>query len=618
MAHVTKDANNREDFLIQEYGYDDHFHEHHHGDKYQSNFISTYIFSQDHKMIAKQFLITGIIWAIIGASMSIIFRMQLGFPDESMAWIKPLLGKWITVDAEGFGTLSQDFYYALVTLHGTIIVFFVLTAGLSGTFSNLLIPLQLGARDMASPFLNMLSYWFFFFAGVVMLSSLFVSTGPFAGGWVAYPPLSALPQASMGSGVGMTLWLVSLVLFVVSVLLGGINYITTVLNLRTKGMGMWRMPLTIWSFFLTAIIALLSFPVVASGFFLLMLDRGMGTSFYLSEIFINGQVLDQVGGSPILYQHLFWFLGHPEVYIIILPAMGLSSEVLSVHSRKPIFGYKAMVYSMMAIGFLSFLVWAHHMFMSGINPFIANFFVIFTLIIAVPSAVKVFNWITTLYGGNIRFNSASMYAIGFVSMFISGGLTGLHLGNSAIDIQMHDTYFVVAHFHIVMGVAAFFGMFAGIYHWYPKMFGRFMNETLGKIHFWVTMVGAYCIFGPMHYLGIAGVARRYYRFDTFQTFSHFGDLNAFITIAAIITFSAQLLFVVNFFYSIWRGRKVTSKNPWGATTLEWTTPIRPGHGNWPGKLPTVQRWAYDYYTKEDGTDFTSQIEPLGENEKDIH
>ncbi len=616
---VTKTSElDRSDFLIQEYGYDDHFHDHHHGDKYQSNFISTYIFSQDHKMIAKQFLITGMIWAIIGAAMSLIFRMQLGFPEESMAWIRPLLGKWITINAEGFGTLSQDFYYSLVTLHGTIIVFFVLTAGLSGTFSNLLIPLQIGARDMASPFLNMLSYWFFFLAGAVMLSSLFVSTGPFAGGWVAYPPLSALPQASMGSGVGMTLWLVSLVLFVVSVLLGGINYITTVLNLRTKGMGMWRMPLTIWSFFLTAIIGLLSFPVLASGFFLLMLDRGLGTSFYLSEIFINGQVLDQVGGSPILYQHLFWFLGHPEVYIIILPAMGLTSEVLSVHSRKPIFGYKAMVYSMMAIGFLSFIVWAHHMFMSGVNPFIANFFVIFTLIIAVPSAVKVFNWITTLYGGNIRFNSASMYAIGFVSMFISGGLTGIFLGNSAIDIQMHDTYFVVAHFHIVMGVAAFFGMFAGVYHWFPKMYGRFMNETLGKIHFWGTLVGAYAVFGPMHYLGVAGVARRYYSFDVFQTFGHFDGMNKFITIAAIVTFVFQIIFVVNFFYSIWRGKKVTTKNPWQAPTLEWTTPIRPGHGNWPGKLPTVQRWAYDYYSDEEGKDFTEQTEPLKDDEKSVH
>ncbi|MCP4154126.1 MAG: cytochrome c oxidase subunit I, partial [bacterium] len=315
-------------------------------------------------------------------------------------------------------------YYALVTMHGTIIVFFVLTAGLSGTFSNLLIPLQIGARDMASPFLNMLSYWFFFMAGVIMFLSLFLSTGPFSGGWTAYPPLSLLPQASTGSGAGMTLWVLSLVFFVVSVLLGGVNYITTVLNLRTKGMNMWRLPLTIWTFFVTAIIGLLSFPVLVSGFLLVMFDRSMGTSFYLNEIFIGGQALDHVGGSPILYQHLFWFLGHPEVYIIILPAMGIVSEVLSVHARKPIFGYKAMVYSILAIAFLSFIVWAHHMFMSGVNPFISNFFVIFTLIIAVPSAVKVFNWIATLYGGNIRFNSASLFSIGFVSMFISGGLTG--------------------------------------------------------------------------------------------------------------------------------------------------------------------------------------------------
>ena len=613
---VTKPEVHEDDLLIEEYGYDDHFHEHHHGDKYQSNFITTYIFSQDHKMIAKQFLITGMFWAIIGAAMSLIFRLQLGFPEENMAWIKPLLGKWITVNDAGVGSLAPEFYYALVTMHGTILVFFVLTAGLSGTFSNLLIPLQVGARDMASPFLNMLSYWFFFLSGTIMFLSLFLNTGPFAGGWTAYPPLSALPQASSGSGAGMTLWLVSLVFFVVSVLLGGINYITTVLNLRTKGMTMWRMPLTIWAFFVTAILGLLSFPVLVSAFLLVMFDRGLGTSFFLSEIFIGGQALDHVGGSPVLYQHLFWFLGHPEVYIIILPAMGLVSEVLSVHARKPIFGYKAMVYSILAIGFLSFIVWAHHMFMSGVNPFISNFFVIFTLIIAVPSAVKVFNWIATLYGGNIRFTAASLYAIGFVSMFISGGLTGIFLGNSAIDIQLHDTYFVVAHFHIVMGVAAFFGMFAGIYHWYPKMFGRFMNETLGKIHFWGTIIGAYAVFWPMHYLGMAGVPRRYYRFDSFAAFGQFDAMNQFITIAAIVTFGFQLLFVINFFYSIWKGKKMTSRNPWGATTLEWTTPINAGHGNWPGKLPTVQRWAYDY--GKDGQEFIPQIQPLGKDEKESH
>jgi cytochrome c oxidase subunit I len=613
MAHVANHPMTQEEELIEKLGYDDHFHDHHEGDRYQSNFINTYVFSMDHKIIAKQFLITGMIWALIGAGMSLIFRLQLGFPEESMAWLKPLLGKWIIINAEtGMGTLSQDFYYALVTMHGTILVFFVLTAGLSGTFSNLLIPLQLGARDMASPFLNMLSYWFFFMSGMIMMFSLFVSTGPFSGGWTAYPPLSALPQASSGSGAGMTLWLLSLVFFVVSVLLGGINYITTVLNLRTKGMTMWRMPLTIWAFFVTAIIGLLSFPVLVSGFLLLMFDRGMGTSFYLSEIYVGGQALDHVGGSPILYQHLFWFLGHPEVYIIILPAMGLVSEVLSVHARKPIFGYKAMVLSILAIAFLSFIVWAHHMFMSGVNPFISNFFVVFTLIIAVPSAVKVFNWISTIYASNFRFTAASMFAIGFVSMFISGGLTGIFLGNSAIDIQQHDTYFVVAHFHIVMGVAAFFGMFAGIYNWFPKMYGRFMNETLGKIHFWGTMIGAYAIFWPMHYIGMAGVPRRYYRFDTFASFSHFDDLNKFITVAAIATFAFQVLFVVNFFYSIWKGKKMTTLNPWGASTLEWTTGIKPGHGNWAGKIPTVHRWPYDY--GKDGKEFISQITPMEEGE----
>jgi cytochrome c oxidase subunit I len=525
-----------EEALIKE-GFDDHFHEHHHGDKYQTNFITHYIFSQDHKMIARQFLITGMFWGLVGAFMSVIFRLQLGFPEESLAWLKPLLGKWIIVNAEGIGTLAPEFYYALVTMHGTILVFFVLTAGLSGTFSNLLIPFQLGARDMASPLLNMFSYWFFFLAGVVMFLSLFLNTGPFSGGWTAYPPLSILPQASSGSAGGMTLWTLSLVLFVVSVLLGGVNYITTVLNLRTKGMNMWRMPLTIWSFFITAILGLLSFPVVAAAFFLVIFDRSLGTSFFLSEIFIGGQALENVGGSPILYQHLFWFLGHPEVYIIILPAMGLVSEVLSVHSRKPIFGYKAMVFSMLAIGFLSFIVWAHHMFMSGVNPFLSNFFVVFTLIIAVPSAVKVFNWIGTIYRGNIRFNTPMLFAIGFVSMFISGGLTGIFLGNSTLDIQLHDTYFVVAHFHIVMGVAAFFGMFAGVYHWFPRMFGRFMNETMGQIHFWGTIIAAYLIFWPMHYLGMAGVPRRYYSFDNFDAFSMFGDMNKFITVAAILSFA---------------------------------------------------------------------------------
>jgi cytochrome c oxidase subunit 1 len=615
MAHVNTVAETLEDKLTQELGYDDHFHEHHHGDKFQSNFLTTYIFSTDHKIIGRQFLITGIFWAFIGAAMSIVFRLQLGFPEADMAWLRPILGKWIMVNEAGIGKLDPEFYYALVTMHGTILVFFVLTAGLSGTFANLLIPLQVGARDMASPLLNALSYWFFFLAGVVMFLSLFLSTGPFSGGWTAYPPLSALPQASDGSGAGMTMWIVSMALFVVSSLLGGINYITTILNLRTKGMSLWRMPLPMWAIFVTAILGVLSFPVLLSGVLLLMFDRSLGTSFYLSEIVVGGEILDRIGGSPILFQHLFWFLGHPEVYIIILPAMGIVSEVLSVHSRKPIFGYTAMVYSILAIGFLAFIVWAHHMFMAGVNPFISNFFVIFTLIIAVPSAVKVFNWIGTIYGSNFRFTAASLFGVGFVSMFISGGLTGIFLGNSAIDIALHDTYFVVAHFHIVMGVAAFFGMFAGVYHWFPKMFGRFMNETLGKIHFWGTLVGAYAIFWPMHYTGMAGVPRRYYDGGaSFDAFRHFESLNQFITIAAIFVFFLQIVFIVNFFYSIFSGKKMTEKNPWGANSLEWTTPINVGHGNWPGKIPTVQRWAYDY--GKGGEEFIPQYVPLKEGEHD--
>ncbi len=359
-------------------------------------------------MIAKQYLLTGILWAFIGGLLSVIFRLQLGFPDMNMSFLKPLLGGWITET----GSLDAEFYLALVTMHGTIMVFFVLTAGLSGTFSNYLIPLQIGARDMASGFMNMLSYWFFFLASVIMFYSLFIETGPAAGGWVVYPPLSALPQAIQGSGLGMTLWLVSMTFFIASSLMGGINYITTVINLRTKGMSFARLPLTIWAFFLTAVIGLLSFPVLFSAALLLIFDRSFGTSFYLSEIFINGEALPNVGGSPILYQHLFWFLGHPEVYIVLLPALGITSEVIATNARKPIFGYRAMIGSMLAITILSFVVWAHHMFVSGLNPFLGSIFMFLTLIIAVPSAVKVFNYLTTLWKGNLRFTTAMMFSIG--------------------------------------------------------------------------------------------------------------------------------------------------------------------------------------------------------------
>lgn len=584
--------------------HDDHGHEeeHHHG-----NFITTYIFSTDHKMISKQYLVTGILWAFIGGLLSVLFRLQLGFPEINMTFLKPLLGDWITQT----GTLDPNFYLAMVTMHGTIMVFFVLTAGLSGTFSNFLIPLQIGARDMASGFMNMLSYWFFFVASVLMFASLFLETGPASGGWTIYPPLSALPQAMPGSGAGMTLWLFSMAIFIASQLLAGINFISTVINLRTTGMSFSKLPLTIWALFLTAVLGLLSFPVLFAAVLLLVFDRSFGTSFYLSEIFIGGEALPNVGGSPILFQHLFWFLGHPEVYIVILPAFGITSEIIATNARKPIFGYRAMVGSLIGITILSFVVWAHHMFVSGLNPFLGSIFMFLTLIIAVPSAVKVFNYLTTLWKGNIVFTTAMLFAIGFVSVFIAGGITGIFLGNSAIDIQLHDTYFVIAHFHLVMGSASFFGLMAGVYHWFPKMFGRMMDSTLGYIHFWATFIGVYLVFFPLHYIGIAGFPRRYYSFSTFDGFQAFVDLNMFVSIAAILTFGAQLVFAFNFFYSMFRGR-LAPANPWGSNTLEWTTPRFPGHGNWPGAIPYVYRWPYDYSKPGAKQDFIPQHIPFAE------
>ncbi len=591
----------------ESHGHDDHGHHEHH-----DTFLTKYIFSQDHKMIAKQFLITGMVWAVLGGFMSVLFRLQLGYPDSSFPWLESILGKW----AKG-GQITPQAYYALVTTHGTVLVFFVLTAGLSGTFANFLIPLQIGARDMASPFMNMLSYWFFFTASIIMLSSLFVETGPFSGGWTAYPPLSALHDASPGSKSGMDLWIISMALFVVSSLLGGLNYIATILNMRTKGMSMTRLPLTIWALFFTAVLGVLSFPVLLSGLILLIFDRNFSTSFYLSDIYVNGVgALSNEGGSAILYQHLFWFLGHPEVYIILLPAMGMVSEIISVNSRKPIFGYMAMLGSLFSIAILAFLVWAHHMFVTGLNPFLGSVFVLLTLLIAIPSGIKVFNWLTTLWRGNIRFTPGMLFAIGFVSLFISGGLTGIWLGNAALDIYLHDSYFVVAHFHIVMGVASMFGMFAGVYHWFPKMYGRYLNNSLGYLHFWITIAGAYMIFWPMHYQGLAGMPRRYFDFSIWESFKQFADLNRFISTVAMIVFATQILFLINFFYSIFKGRKVTVLNPWESNTLEWTTPIRPGHGNWPGEIPEVHRWPYDY--SKDGHDFIPQTTPVGEDESGTH
>lgn len=587
----------------------EHVHHAHHG---KPDFWTHYVFSQDHKMISKQFLITAMVMATVGMMMSIFFRLQLGWPGESFGILETFLGKW----AEG-GVLDPNMYLALVTIHGTIMVFMVLTGGLSGTFANLLIPLQIGARDMASGFLNMLSFWFFAASSVVMLASLFVETGPASAGWTIYPPLSALPQAIPGSGMGMTLWLVSITLFIISSLLGGLNYIVTIINLRTKGMGMGRLPLTVWALLITAILGVLSFPVLLSAALLLVFDRSFGTSFYLSDIFISGQALEHTGGSPILFQHLFWFLGHPEVYIIIMPAFGISSEVISTMSRKPIFGYKAMVGSMLAIAFLSFIVWGHHMFITGMNPFLGSVFTFTTLLVAIPSAVKVFNYLTTLWKGNIVYSPALLFAIGMVSTFITGGLTGIILGDSALDINVHDTYFVVAHFHIVMGASAILAMFAGVYHWFPKMYGKMMNKKLGYTHFWLTIVSIYGVFFPMHFLGLAGIPRRYYDNTAFPIFDGLQDINEMISIFAIFGAIAQAVFFFNFFYSIYRGPKA-SQNPWQSNALEWTTPVEAIHGNWPGPIPTVYRWAYDYSRPDKDVDFVPQNVPPTPDEREIH
>jgi cytochrome c oxidase subunit 1 len=461
----------------------------------------------------------------------------------------------------------------------------------------------------------MLSYWFFFAATVVLLISLFVQTGPASAGWTIYPPLSAVAESIPGSGLGQDLWLISMTLFVVSSLLGGLNYIVTVLNLRTKGMSMSRLPLTIWAIFITAILGVLSFPVLLSACLLLVFDRTFGTSFYLSDIIIGGEALHNTGGSPILFEHLFWFLGHPEVYIILLPALGIVSEVMSVNSRKPIFGYKAMVLALIAIAFLSFIVWGHHMFITGMDPFLGSVFTFTTLLIAIPSAVKVFNYLATLWKASIRFTPAMLFAIGFVSTFITGGLTGLILGDSALDINVHDTYFVVGHFHIVMGLSAIYGMFAGVYHWFPKMYGRMMNKKLGYLHFWVTFICAYGVFFPMHFLGLAGLPRRYYTNSAFPMFDELTDINQLITTFAIVGGLIQFIFVFNFFYSIFKGTKAT-KNPWESNTLEWTTPIERIHGNWHGEIPTVHRWPYDYSKPGAEKDFIPQTEPLTEGEEE--
>ncbi|MGH2404075.1 MAG: cytochrome c oxidase subunit I [bacterium] len=575
-------------------------HEHH------LSFVQRYIFSQDHKIIGIQYMMTSFVMALIGGFLAMLIRMQLGWPGAKWFWAQALFPGGFTAS----GVMKPDFYLAVVTMHGTIMVFFVLTTILSGGFGNFLIPLQIGARDMAFPWLNMMSYWLYPPAIVILLGSFLVAGGAAGGGWTAYPPLSAVPGAAPGSGLGQTLWLISLAILIVAFLFGSLNYITTILNMRARGMTMMRMPLTIWGLFVTAILMLLSFPVLFAAVILLLFDRLAGTSFYIpSGLVVGGQLLTHTGGNPLMWQHLFWFLGHPEVYVLILPPMGIVSEVLATHGRKPIFGYPFMVGSICAIAILSFLVWGHHMYTSGMHPLVGMAFMVTTLVIAVPSAVKVFNWLATLWRARIRFTAAMLFAIGFVSLFVTGGLTGIFLGSPAQDIYLQDTFFVVAHFHFVMASAALFGVFAGTYHWFPKMFGRMMNERLGRIHFWVTFVGIYATFFPMHFVGIAGMMRRIYSTAIYAHLKDVGPLNSFISIAAVGLGVAQLIFAYNFLHSLFRGPKA-ERNPWRATTLEWQADSPPPHGNWGSHLPEVHRWPYDYSVPGAEEDYIPQTVPL--------
>ncbi len=558
-----------------------------------SGFIRKYIFSLDHKVIGLQYYFLALTAVFVGMFLSLLMRIHLVWPTANL----PL-----------YGEIKPETYLALLTMHGTIMVFFVLTTAPQGGFGNYMLPIQIGAPDMAFPVLNMLSFWTTFIAFCVMLSAFFVTGGAPIAGWTNYATLSALPSAGPGLQLGEDLWVTSIALFCVASLMGALNFITTTLDLRAKGMSLFRLPLTVWSWLITAILGLLAFGVLLSAGILLLLDRNLGTSFYVPLVVVNGQVMGHKGGSPLLWQHLFWFFGHPEVYIAILPGMGVASQVLSTFSRKPIFGYKAMVYAIMAIGVLGFVVWGHHMFMSGMSPYSAFAFSIMTMAIGVPSAIKTFNWLGTLYHARIRFHSPMLFAIGFVSLFVSGGLSGPFLAQPVLDIPLHDTYFVPAHFHLIMGVAAIFGIFAATYYWFPKMFGRMMNEPMAQIHFWFSLIGTYAIFMPMHYLGLAGHPRRYSQLTELAYLHPLMPLQKFITYAAFVTIAAQFVFVFNLFWSMFKGPKA-SDNPWEATTLEWTTTTPPPHDNFAGHTPVVYHGPYEYGVPGAEKDYIMQNDP---------
>ncbi|PWC52416.1 cbb3-type cytochrome c oxidase subunit I [Azospirillum sp. TSO22-1] len=567
--------------------------EHAHGEQglhEPKSFLTRYIWSQDHKVIAIQYSITAIAVGLIALVLSWLMRMQIGFPS-SLAFI------------------DQDRYLQFVTMHGMIMVIYLLTALFLGGFGNYLIPLMIGARDMVFPYVNMLSYWTYLLSVLVLVASFFVPGGPTGAGWTLYPPQAILP-GTPGQEWGIILMLVSLVIFVAAFTMGGLNYVTTVLQARTRGMTMMRLPLTVWSIFTSTILGLLAFPALFVSGVMMLLDRVLTTSFFMPTVVSMGQQLDHAGGSPLLFQHLFWFFGHPEVYIVALPAFGVVSDLISTHARKNIFGYRMMVWAILAIGVLSFIVWAHHMYVSGMNPYFGFFFATTTLIIAVPTAIKVYNWVLTLWEGDIHLTVPMLFALAFILTFVAGGMSGLFLGNVVVDVPLSDTYFVVAHFHMVMGVAPVLAVFGGMYHWYPKVTGRLLNDTLGKIHFWVTFLGTYAIYFPMHYLGFVGMPRRYYDLSGISAIPHSAQtLNAFITVVALVVGAAQALFLLNLVWSAFRGKPAGS-NPWRATTLEWQTPeTPPGHGNWGPRQPIVYRWAYDYSVPGAPEDFLPQNHP---------
>ena len=560
-------------------------------------FIRKYIFSLDHKVIGIQYILLALAAVFVGMFLSLLMRLHLVWPNAKLPFSD---------------VMTPEQYLALMTMHGTIMVFFVLTTAPQSGFGNYFLPIQIGAADMAFPTLNMLSFWFTFVSFAVMMAAFFVVGGAPISGWTAYPPLSAVGEiAGPGLGWGQSLWVISIAIFCGASLMGALNFITTTLDLRAKGMSLMRMPLTCWAWFVTAILALLGFAVLLAAGILLLLDRHAGTSFFVpGGLVITEKLIPHKGGSPLLWQHLFWFFGHPEVYIAILPGMGITSHILSTFARKPIFGYRAMVYAIFAIALLGLSVWGHHMFTSGMSPYSAFAFSLLTMSIGVPSAIKTFNWIGTLWGGQIRFTTPMLFAIGFVSLFVSGGLSGIFLAQPAVDLPLHDTYFVVGHFHLIMGVAAIFGMFGATYYWFSKMFGRQMSEFLGKLHFWPTFIGVYCIFMPMHFIGLAGHERRYPDTTAVQYLAALQPVHLFMTIAAIVTIAAQFIFVFNFFWSLWRGKKA-EVNPWEATTLEWTVPSPPPHDNFAGRYPAVYRGPYEYGVPGAAKDFTPQHVPDG-------